>query len=371
MNIALTGGGTAGHIMPNLALVPYLRRNFDKIIYIGNSSCMEGKICPQYGIEFFHNDSIKFDRSKLLKNLAIPFILPKCVRKACATLSENHIDVVFSKGGYVALPVTLAAKKLGIPVVCHESDTSLGLANKIASRFAKAVITSHTGVYRKDNGYMLGNPIRDKIFDGNPNNVYAAHSIVHGKPILLVVGGSLGARAINQAVVSALDELTERYNVVHITGKNFLPPERKGYYTLPYTDDIQDYLAAADVVVSRAGANFVDEILALGKKALFIPLPAKASRGDQLTNASRVCSLGYANMLQQQYLTPATLTENIERTYAADFKKCYYDRSTPQKIATLLNNICRQSQIDKKQRDKKQAVQSASITFATRQSDKK
>lgn len=339
MNVALTGGGTAGHVMPNIALLPYLYRRFDNVVYIGNERGIENKICLSLGVQFFHTDSVKFDRSKLFRNLLIPFVLPRYVKQAVKILKEHDIDVVFSKGGYVALPVVLASKKLGIPVVCHESDTSLGLANKITARFAMAVVTSHEGVYQKSKTYLLGNPVRDVVFEGDSSKVYAEHHIKGDKPILLVVGGSLGARAINKTLVECLDTLTTRYDVVHVTGSKFLPPEHDGYYPLPYADNIQDYLAAADVIVSRAGANFVDEILALGKKALLIPLPTDASRGDQLINASKVCSMGYARLLEQKYLTPTTLVDNIDQAYHTDFRRRNYDRNTACNIANLIYQI--------------------------------
>lgn len=348
MNVALTGGGTAGHVMPNIALIPYLSCRFDEVIYIGNQGGIESKICASAGVEFCHTDSVKFDRSRLFCNLLIPFILPRCVRQAVKILKQHKIDVVFSKGGYVALPVVLAAKKLNIPVVCHESDTSLGLANKITARFARAVITSHEGVCHKSNSYLLGNPVRDVVFEGDASKVYGKHHIQGDKPILLVVGGSLGARAINKTLVDCLDVLTTRYDVVHVTGSKFFPPEHDRYYHLPYADNIQDYLTAADVIVSRAGANFVDEILALGKKVVLIPLPTDASRGDQLTNASEVCSMGYARLLEQKDLTPDSLIEAIDQAYHTEFRHRNYDRQTPQKIVTLLYNICQDAQINKK-----------------------
>ncbi|MGN0797499.1 MAG: UDP-N-acetylglucosamine--N-acetylmuramyl-(pentapeptide) pyrophosphoryl-undecaprenol N-acetylglucosamine transferase [Christensenellales bacterium] len=339
MKVALTGGGTAGHVMPNIALLPYLNRRFDQVLYIGNEGGIESKICQNFGVEFCHTDSVKFDRSKIFRNLLIPFILPRYVKQAVAILQKHEIDVVFSKGGYVALPVVLGAKKLGIPVVCHESDTSLGLANKITARFAKAVVTSHEGVRYKSKTYLLGNPVRDIIFEGVPSKVYDECHLKGGKPILLVVGGSLGARAINKTLVDCLDVLTTHYDVIHVTGSKFLPPEHDGYYPLAYADNIQDYLAAADVIVSRAGANFVDEILALGKKAVLIPLPTDASRGDQLTNASKVCSMGYARLLEQKNLTPSTLVDNIDQAYHTDFRRRYYDRNTACNIANLIYQI--------------------------------
>lgn len=339
MNVALTGGGTAGHVMPNIALIPYLSCRFDKVIYIGNQDGIESKICTGEGIEFCHTDSVKFDRSRLFSNLLIPFILPRCIKQAVKILKEQKIDVVFSKGGYVALPVVLGAKKLRIPVICHESDASLGLANKITAKFAKAVVTSHEGVCHKSNAYLLGNPVRDVVFEGDASKVYAERHINGNKPVLLVVGGSLGARAINKTLVDCLDVLTTRYDVIHVTGSKFFPPEHDGYYPLPYADNIQDYLTAADVIVSRAGANFVDEILALGKKVVLIPLPTDASRGDQLTNASKVCSMGYARLLEQKNLTPASLVEAIDQAYRTDFIRRPYDRNTSHNIADLIYRV--------------------------------
>lgn len=339
MNVALTGGGTAGHVMPNIALLEELRKKSTKIIYIGNENNMEKSICDTYKVKFFHTNSIKLDRTKWLSNLAIPFVLPRCIQQAKEVLSRQKIDIVFSKGGWVSLPTTLAAKKLGIPVVCHESDSTLGLANKLTSKFAKAVVTSHQGTFISPKTYLLGNPLREQIFHGDSTRILNQLGIDHSRPILLVVGGSLGAMAINQTLAQCLDVLCDKYFVIHITGNSFTPPTHDGYFAIPYATNIEDYLQTADVVVSRCGANFAQELLALGKKTLFIPLPAKSSRGDQITNASRYQSQGYCHTLSQNDMTPTSLVEAIDRTYKSQFKTYHYDHSTPDKIVTLLYRL--------------------------------
>ncbi len=341
MNIALTGGGTAGHIMPNIALLDELRKKSNKIIYIGNSHNMEKIICESYKVKFFHTDCIKLDRTKFFANIAIPFVLPHCVKQAKHILTQQKIDIVFSKGGWVSLPTTLAARRLGIPVVCHESDATLGVANKLTSKYAQAVITSHKGTFISPKTYMLGNPLREQIFHGDEQAVFSQLHIDHSRPILLVVGGSLGALAINQTLAQSLDKLCQTYNIIHITGKSFTPPVHDGYFAMPYADNIQDFIQVADVVVSRCGANFAQELLALGKKTLFIPLPTKASRGDQITNANEYERLGYCRTLQQKDMTADTLVQAIDDTYHSHFKTYHYDRDTPSKIVTLLYRLAK------------------------------
>ena len=246
MNIALTGGGTAGHVMPNMAILEDLYKYFDKVIYIGNKEKMESEICKKFNVQFYHCDSIKFDRTKKLKNFSIPFKLPSYINQAKKILIENNIDIVFSKGGYVAMPVVYAAKQLKIPTVCHESDYSLGLANKLNCRFAKGIITCFDCTCKKRNAKVFENPIRKDFFDAHPERIFNAYNLNHYTPILLIVGGSLGAKSINELVYSSLDELCRRYQVIHICGNTLKPIEHKNYIQLKYADNIQDFIAASD-----------------------------------------------------------------------------------------------------------------------------
>ncbi|MDR3293776.1 MAG: UDP-N-acetylglucosamine--N-acetylmuramyl-(pentapeptide) pyrophosphoryl-undecaprenol N-acetylglucosamine transferase [Clostridiales bacterium] len=363
MTIVLTGGGTAGHVMPNISLLPYLKKYFDKICYIGGKNGMEKDIAARYGVPFFGTETVKLDRAKPLKNLKIPLVLPRAVKEAKKILSEIVPDIVYSKGGYAALPTVLAARSLGIPVVAHESDMTLGVANKLTARFCRRVFLSFENPdYQKDPKYLYaGSPVRDEIFGYKKAEVKKALGIPDDLPVVLFTGGSLGAQAINEAVYAALPALTKSYYVLHITGKSGIlrdevennpteksahdtahnkpsaanrtetptaksahdtvdkskpftanrtePPTAKSdrYHAFAYHDKIGELFAASDLVVSRAGANTAAELYALGKRTLFIPLPKAASRGDQILNAEYYEKKNAARILCQDRLNEALL----------------------------------------------------------------
>jgi UDP-N-acetylglucosamine--N-acetylmuramyl-(pentapeptide) pyrophosphoryl-undecaprenol N-acetylglucosamine transferase len=312
MKIVLTGGGTAGHIIPNLALVPELKKYFDAIHYIGGDG-MEKDLVKAAGLPFHSTEVIKLDRSHLLKNAKIPFVMIKAIRSATAILDTIKPDLVFSKGGYAALPTCFAARRLNIPVVLHESDMTLGLANKLTARFAKLTLTSFE---ETEGGEYIGNPVRNEIFEGKKARAVKNYLLPENRPILLVVGGSSGSAAINDAVYAALPKLTKDFFVIHIAGKNGNKDIKfSQYLQLEYAFDINDLFAAADVVVSRGGANSLSELAALGKTTLVIPLPKGGSRGDQVDNALSYHKKGLVTMLEQSLLTPDTLAENIKKLY--------------------------------------------------------
>ena len=308
-SIALTGGGTAGHIMPNLALLPELKKHFDKIIYIVGSG-MEKELAPGHGVPFFQVSTVKFNRANLLANAKIPVVLSKGVKEAKAILEAHNIDVVFGKGGYAALPACIAAKSLGIPVVTHESDFTMGLANKIIAMFSASVLTSFP---ETKGGKFVGSPIREEVLKGDASRAVQKYGITP-RPTVLVFGGSLGAEAINNALSGCLDKLLKDFNVIHIAGKNAAKsPSKQGYTCLTFADDIPDLYAAADMVVMRGGANSLAEAAALGKRTLCIPLPKGASRGDQLDNAKSYQKHGFLEILEQSSLTPEALYGAIHR----------------------------------------------------------
>lgn len=345
MKIVLTGGGTAGHVMPNLALLPALKRAGATALYIGNPDGMEYGLCAKEDIPFYPCKSIKFDRVKWWKNLAIPFVLPSCIREAKHILQQTHPDAVFSKGGYVALPVILAAKKLHVPVVCHESDTTLGLANRIGAKFAAAMLVSDPDTPAPCKTICVGNPIRERIFHGNANIVRKRHNIPPDRRIVLVVGGSLGAMAINNTLVEALDTLCRTDTVIHICGKQFTPPTHDNYHAVAFVDDIENYYAAADVVVSRCGAGASGELTALHKRVVYIPLPSDRSRGDQIRNARQLADRRLAVVLPQNELTPVSLCVNIERARNMQLAECPYPRSTPDTIVAHIVRVVSNSDV--------------------------
>jgi UDP-N-acetylglucosamine--N-acetylmuramyl-(pentapeptide) pyrophosphoryl-undecaprenol N-acetylglucosamine transferase len=219
--IVLTGGGTIGHSAPHFAIIPYL--NFDKIYYIGSKTGIEKNFVLSKGLDYFDIEPCKLKRSLSFSNLKIPFTFKKSVNDARDILKKLNPSVVFSKGGYVGLPVTVASKKLDIPVIIHESDLTLGLANKIASKFATKTLTSfEKTAYSVKNGEYVGSPIREELFSKSKTEALNYYNISSDKPVLLVTGGSSGARAINKLVLSALPKLIKYFTVLHVVGKGNL-----------------------------------------------------------------------------------------------------------------------------------------------------
>ena len=275
---------------------------------------MEKDIIKKEELPFYQVPVVKFDRINLAKNLKIPTELKKGVKSAESLLEKISPDVVFTKGGYCSVPVALAAKKLDIPVATHESDQSKGLANKLIASFAKVVFISNPNAHGKKE-IFTGNPIRQSIFNGKAEKLRKDFHFGY-KPTVLITGGSLGAVAINDCVKECLPELLKKYNIVHIVGKkNPLPEPKKGYVPLHYAENIEDYFALSDIVVTRAGAGALQELTALGKKTIAIPLPKSASRGDQLINAKRLSDEGYINLLYQENMTPKSLPALIDKVY--------------------------------------------------------
>ena len=313
--IILTGGGTAGHIAPNIALLPYLR-NYE-VHYCGEKGGMEEKMLAAYPQVTFHAlPCIKFCRSLSPKNCKIPFVLLSGVHKAKKLLRELNPIVVFSKGGYAALPVAMAAAKTKIPLIIHESDVSMGLSNKLVAKKAFRVCTSFPALAEQfENGFFTGAPIRKELYEGHAENIRRRYAFpLNGKPNLLVFGGSLGALTINKTLESVLSELCARFNVLHIAGKHAFNGGHEGYRRAEFSDAMADCYAWADYVVCRAGAGTLAEIVALKKPALVIPLPkSDTSRGDQQQNAAYYAQSGVIDVLDQSDLNGDTLVERTVR----------------------------------------------------------
>ena len=315
--IVLTGGGTAGHVTPHLALLPYLKKDFDKIYYIGSFNGMEKDIIAKTGVKYYSVPCAKLVRKFTFKNFAIPFTLIKGVREAGEILDDLKPDVIFSKGGYVSLPVVLAAKSKRIPVICHESDYSVGLANKISARYCKKVLTSFPSAAKSlKNGVCVGTPLKNSLFTANKAESLKTFGLTNKKPVILVTGGSLGAKAINDSLRGALDELLKKYQILHICGKgNLSGIQKSGYREIEFTDKMENAFAVADICISRAGANTVFEMASLKKPMLLIPLPKGVSRGDQILNAEYFASKGLAKILPQENLSERTLILAIDGVY--------------------------------------------------------
>lgn len=319
--IVLTGGGTAGHITPNIALLPSLRQLGYEISYIGSYEGMEKKLIGDYDIPYYGISTGKFRRYFDLKNFTDPFRVLKGYAQSRRILKEIRPDVVFSKGGFVAVPVVRAAASLKIPCVIHESDMTPGLANRLCIPVAKKVCCNFPETMQglsADKAVLTGSPIREELLKGSREAGLALCHFTAAKPVLMVIGGSLGASSVNQTVREALPELLKDFQVVHLCGNDKMDNlllNTPGYVQFEYLKaELKDVFAMADVVVSRAGANAICELLALKKPNLLIPLSA-GSRGDQILNARSFESQGFSMVIDEDYLSPTLLVEKVQELY--------------------------------------------------------
>ena len=320
--ILLTGGGTAGHVTPNIALLPDLKAEGYDIHYIGSYEGMEKKLITAQGIHYDGIATGKFRRYLSAKNLTDPFRVIKGFQQAKKLIRDYKPDVVFSKGGFVAVPVVLAAGHYHIPVIIHESDMTPGLANKLALPAATKVCCNfpETVPYLPaGKAVVTGSPIRAELHSGNKLAALKFCGFTAEKPVLLIIGGSLGSVAVNQAIRGILPELLKTFQVVHLCGKGNLDTalnNTPGYVQYEYIkQELADLFALADIVVSRAGANAICELLELRKPNLLIPLSAAASRGDQILNAKSFQKQGFSEVLQEEELTPEVLLSSILSLY--------------------------------------------------------
>lgn len=317
--IIMTGGGTAGHVTPNLALVPSLEKEGFEVKYIGSKDGIEKEIIRNKNIPYFEISSGKIRRYFDLKNFSDPFKVLKGVFEARKVLSKEKPDVVFSKGGFVSVPVVIAASIKGIPVVAHESDITPGLANKIASPFCnKLCVTFRESLkyVKSKKGVLTGSPIRDEIFKGSKLLGLKSCGFTGNKEILFIMGGSLGSKVVNDVIRGNLKELLERFDIIHICGKGNLDKSlenKTGYKQFEFvSEELPNLMATADYIVSRAGANSIFEFLALNKPTLLIPLSKKASRGDQILNANSFKREGYSLVIEEEEITNESFMNKIK-----------------------------------------------------------
>ena len=333
--IVLTGGGTAGHVTPNIALLPSLKAAGYEIWYIGSYNGIEERLIKEQNIPYYGIDSGKLRRYFDWKNFSDPLRVIHGYAQAKKILSRLKPDVVFSKGGFVSVPVVRAASALHIRTIIHESDMTPGLANRLAIPAADKVCCSFPETLKylpEGKAVLSGSPIRQELLTGERGK---ALELLHwdnsSKPTLLVIGGSQGSVAINNALRSDLDELLKEFRIIHLCGKGNLDPSlegREGYVQFEYIqDELKDLFALADLVLSRAGANSICELLALRKPNLLIPLSAAASRGDQILNADSYKKQGYSMVLKEEDLTPESLLSALRQlntdkeTYRAAMEK--------------------------------------------------
>jgi UDP-N-acetylglucosamine--N-acetylmuramyl-(pentapeptide) pyrophosphoryl-undecaprenol N-acetylglucosamine transferase len=320
-HLLCTGGGTAGHVLPAIPVIERARADGARISFVGSRSGLEARLLADQDLDYHGIASGKLRRYLSRENLADVFRVVAGVWQAWRLLGRLGPDVVFSKGGFVSFPVVFAAWLRRIPVVAHESDLTPGLANRLAQPFLRTLCVTfpETRASRlRGRQVFTGTPLRPALLAGDAGRGRALVDAPAERPLLLITGGSLGADAINRAVRDALPELLEAFVVVHVCGPGKLADlARPGYHQFEYvTDDWGDLLAAADLVVSRAGANTLFELLALGKPALLIPLSPRVSRGDQVENAEYACLRGYARVLSEDALSAATLVTAVRDTHA-------------------------------------------------------
>ena len=320
--IILTGGGTAGHVTPNIALIPRLQELGYDIQYIGSYTGIEKELIEAFHIPYHGISSGKLRRYFSLQNFTDPFRVLKGLGEAKKLVRELKPDVIFSKGGFVSVPVVLAGKRAKVPVIIHESDMTPGLANKLAIPSATKVCCNFPETLEnlpKEKAILTGSPIRQELLSGNKIAAMEMCGFSADKPVILVIGGSLGSVAVNTAVRAALPELLEDFQVVHLCGKGKLDESlvnTKGYKQFEYVKaELKDLFAMADLVVSRAGANAICELLALKKPNILIPLPASSSRGDQLLNARSFEAQGFSLVVSEDELTTEMLVDKVHELY--------------------------------------------------------
>ena len=320
--IVLTGGGTAGHVTPNIALIPFLKENGYDVHYIGSYDGIEKRLVSDLGVPYYGISSGKLRRYLSLRNLTDPFRVIKGLSEANKLMKLIEPDIVFSKGGFVTVPVVMAAGKHNIPAIIHESDMTPGLANKLCRKHAVKVCCNFPETVKlipDGKGILTGSPIRKELLTGDRAAGLKLCGFTTEKPVIMVIGGSLGALHVNEAIRAILHDLLRSYQVIHICGKGKVDKsfyDTTGYYQFEYVnEELKDLFAASDVVVSRAGANVICELLAMKKPNLLIPLPANASRGDQILNANSFKKQGYSDVLMEEDMTNDTLLEAINNLY--------------------------------------------------------
>ena len=342
--IIMTGGGSAGHVTPNIALMPKLKELGFEIKYIGSKNGIEKEIIEKEGIPYYKISSGKVRRYFDLKNFTDPFKVIKGIGDALRILGKEKPDVVFSKGGFVTVPVIIAASMKKIPVVSHESDFTPGLANKIAMPFCdKLCVTFPESLkhIKGNNGILTGTPIREELLKGNKEKGKAFCKFPKNKPVLLIIGGSLGSKVINDSIRENLDNLLIGFNIIHLCGKNNLDKTlngKEGYLQFEYiSNELPDLMAYTDFVVSRAGANAIFELLALKKPHILIPLSAKASRGDQVLNAKSFKNSGYSIVIEEEELNKEILERKLKELYRN--KNLYVDNMIKGSQGNGIDNI--------------------------------
>lgn len=340
-HIILTGGGTAGHVTPNIALIPQLQDLGYKISYIGSYSGMERELITELGIPYYPISSGKLRRYFSTQNFTDPFRILKGFSQANSIVKKLQPDIIFSKGGFVTVPVVMAGKKNKIPTIIHESDMTPGLANKLAIPSATKVCCNFPETVEhlpQGKAVLTGCPIREELLSGDANTAKKICGFTSDKPVILIIGGSQGSVAVNTAVRNILTELLQNFQVIHLCGKGKIDPDLttlNGYKQFEYvTDELRHLFTLSDVIISRAGANAICELLALRKPNILIPLPLSASRGDQILNANSFEKQGFSMVLDNDTLTDALLLTSIQDVFNNKDMYIQNMQNSPTKNAT-------------------------------------
>lgn len=343
--IAFTGGGTVGHVSVNLSLIPTALAQGYEALYIGSKNGIEREMIESQlpEIKYYPISSGKLRRYISLENAKDVFKVLKGILDARKVLKKEKPDLLFSKGGFVSVPVVIAAKSLNIPTIIHESDLTPGLANKIALKFAKKIYTTFEETLNylpKEKADFIGATIREDLKNGNAHNGYQLTGFNENKKVLLVMGGSLGSKKLNSIIRENLDVLLQQYQVIHLTGKGLKDAQVKksGYIQYEFVkEDLTDLLAITDTVISRAGSNAIYEFLTLRIPMLLVPLGLDQSRGDQIDNANHFADKGYAKTIVEEQLTAQILLQELskmeqERTRIINNMKSYEQSYTKEAL---------------------------------------
>ncbi|WP_102027893.1 undecaprenyldiphospho-muramoylpentapeptide beta-N-acetylglucosaminyltransferase [Salirhabdus sp. Marseille-P4669] len=348
--IVFTGGGTAGHVVVNLALIPEFLKDGWDVHYIGSHKGIERDLIEPLAGVTYHCISVgKLRRYFDKENFKDPFRVVKGTFQAMRILGKLKPKVIFSKGGFVSVPVVTAAKLRGIPAFIHESDYTPGLANKLSFPFAKRVLATFPETMKflpEKKAMWVGAIIREELFQGNKTAGLNKCNFTSSKPVIMVMGGSSGSKKLNDIVRDTLEHTLKDFQIIHITGKGNVDEsiEKFGYVQFEYVqDELKDLLAATDMVVSRAGSNSIYEFLALQKPMLLIPLSKQASRGDQILNANSFQKQGFAHVLEEENLSKASFMKELSEIWAnhMDIKtkmRTYKSEETKDEVVKMLKN---------------------------------
>lgn len=328
--IVFTGGGTLGHVMPNLYLIEELKFDYE-IEYIGSEGIEKNEMIKR-NIKYHTIPTIKLVRGKIFQNLKIPFVLIRSISKAKKILKQLKPDLIFSKGGYVALPVCIAGRILKIPIVAHESDYSFGLANKIILRLCNTMCVNFQNLEKKNKKIIYTGPIFSKEYE-NDTKLSSKFKLDNTKKTILIIGGSLGSKKINEVVFPIIKDLIKKFNIIHITGKgNIKLKSFDNYNAIEMCENLYEVYNLVDIMVGRSGAGVTSECYFKKIPMILIPLQNKASRGDQLQNARYYEDLKVADILREEGLTPTKLYNTI-----IEFEKHFQDMKDNFKKLNIVN----------------------------------